>query len=335
MTADRRRSLRATPWDEQDGLSCSQRLIADFVSDDYEYHHQPIGERNDVALVNGILPRSCPHCGSLTFFSDGTSPAGVLLYRCNRCGRQFTPVTGTALESRGLPVAELCSVVRGLVGFQSISSVARATVHTRKTVRYVLERVFAVLRGVQDGVVLGRGAWIDETYFPVMERDKLYRPDGRSIGGHGNCDCICVGVGGGGSVFLHAGRGDQDGETLERLYAPHLQRGCVLYHDSNAAHNALVKRMGLKDARVCGEREHAKAESENALAPVDRRCDTVQRWLSSHRGFDRAHLQDWLNLLWVIENAGDDPLEQVEFIINRLTTVRARTRSVRAHAGPK
>ena len=334
MTIEKR-SLRVTPWDAQGSLTPAQRLLSDFVTDSYEHHHRPLDGRNDTVLVNGAATRRCPRCGSRTFFADGTSPAGVSLFRCNRCGRQFTPATGTALESRGLLAAELCAVVRGLLGFQSISSVARATVHTRKTVRYVLERVFAVLRGVQDGVTLGGGAWIDETYYPVRERDKLYGPGGRSVGGHSNCDCICVGVGGGASVFLHAGRGDQNAATLKRVYGPHLERGCVLYHDANAAHGPLVRSLGLKDAKVFGYAEHAKPEGENVLAPVDRRCDTVQRWLSSHRGFDRAYLQDWLNLLWVVENAGDDPLEQTEHIINLLINTPARTRSRKPSRGEK
>lgn len=326
MGSQRHRSLRATPWDDSVATTPTQRLISNAVADAYDEHHRPIGPENDAELVNSVVPTMCPRCRSADFKSDGTSPYGIRLYRCHACRRQFTPVTGTVLESRGLPLAEICAVVRGLLGFQSISSVARATVHTRKTVRYVLQRVFAAIDGVQDGLVLSRCAWADETYFPVRERDKVRDERGRLPRGHGNCDCICVAVGGGGSLFLHAGVGDQTAIELERVYGPHLEEGLVLYHDSNPAHNLLVRKRGLKDARVVGAEQHAGPEDLNVLAPVDRRCDTVQRWLSSHRGFDRAHLQDWLNLLWVMENVGDDPLEQVEFIVNASLGGGARTR---------
>lgn len=322
----RRRSLRSTPWDGSADPTPTQRLIARAVSDAYDDHHRPLGPGNDTLLVNSVGPACCPACGSRSFGSDGRSPGGVLLFRCAACGHQFTPVSGTVLESRGMSVAEFAAVVRGLLGFQSISSVARATVHTRTTVRYVLQRVFAALEGVQDGVVLTGGAWIDEKFYPVRERDKMRNDDGSLPRGHANGDCICVGVGGGGSFFLHAGRGDQTGMELERVYGPHLAEGLTLFHDSNPAHNRVVRRRGLVDARVVGAVEHDRPDDENALAPVDRRCDTVQRWLDSHRGFDRAHLQDWLNLLWVVENVGEDPLEQVDFILDRAVSTKARTR---------
>ena len=325
MPKRKRESLRRVPWDEG-AMSPVQRLVASAWAESYGEHHAALSATNDTDLANSVVPRACPACGAGDPRPRGSTPRGVRMYGCRRCGRRFNALSGTVLDSRRMPAAEIVDVLLGLLSFQSVSATARATRHKADTVRYVLERAFAAVDGAQGGTVLSGVVWADETFWPVRARDKVRLPDGKQPRGHVNHDCVCVATDGRAHVYVHAGRGDQSGDSLCAALLPHVERGSELVHDANSAYNVVAREGGLVDRRVFSAKAHGGTEADNALLPVDRECGRVQAWLGSHPGVDRARLQDWLNLLWVVANVGDSPLHKVEYIIERsLRTPKART----------
>lgn len=52
-------------------------------------------KREDVQIV-------CPHCQSKVFCKHGTTTSGKPRFRCNQCGKTFSPFNGTLVQSSGL-----------------------------------------------------------------------------------------------------------------------------------------------------------------------------------------------------------------------------------------
>ena len=201
-------SASATPWDEvaPGALTPAQRLVMDAHREAYDRLHDS-DRAGDALFFNGYARRRCPRCGSERIVKNGHDRSGLLRWRCNSCFRDFTPVTGTIFEGRKMPVSDWVEFLLELFSYESVNEIVRQERRSPTTPPYWLAKVFAVLRGVQDGVVLGQELklQIDETFYPIPLAEAERRPDGSLKPGLSR-NRICIAVA---CEMRHKGKGGQ------------------------------------------------------------------------------------------------------------------------------
>ena len=149
-------SASATPWDgtEPGALAPSQRLVMDVHREAYERLHES-DRAGDARFFNGFVRERCPWCDSDKVVGRGKDRRGIRRWRCNSCCRGFSPVTGTIFEDHRLPVSDWVEFLLELFSYESVNEIVRQERRSPTTPPYWLAKVFAVLEGVPDGVVLG------------------------------------------------------------------------------------------------------------------------------------------------------------------------------------
>lgn len=320
MSGDRKGRLApsATPWDDVPAgeLTPAQSAVMAGHRSIYAFRHGRSAA--DADFFNGYPRDACPFCGGAVA-RNGHAASGVQKYRCHACGRSSTPATGTIFDNSKLPVAAWADFILQALSFESVNAMTREDRRADTTAPYWMAKLFAVLSGVQDGVVLGGRVWVDEKYWPVASRDAARTAEGKLPRGLSrNQICIAVGTDGGGrSVFVRAGLGKPSRARAWAALGGHIAPGSTLVHDMEASHAVLVERLGLADERHNARALKGVPDGENPLAPVNRMCCFVERFLRSHPGFDRDDLQGYLDLLHVAMNPPRDKLEKVAFVLDR------------------
>ena len=102
---------------------------------------------------------------------------------CKYCGCSFSPLTGTIFEDRKIPISEWIEYLIHLFEFHSITTTARDNRNAYSTGKYWLYKVFAVLKHIQDDVVLEGTVYFDETFFTVIESQKKRKANGKEYRG--------------------------------------------------------------------------------------------------------------------------------------------------------
>ena len=97
--------------------------------------------------------------------------------------QQFTPTTGTTFEAHKIPVADWAEFLIEAFAYESISGMTRENRRSDTTLPYWIAKLFAVLEGVQDGVVLSGDAQIDEKLYPVARADQELGKGGTRLRG--------------------------------------------------------------------------------------------------------------------------------------------------------
>lgn len=187
-------SASATPWDGADepSLPPAQRLVMGWQREQYGWLHRP-----GVAMF-------------------GHDRRGVRRWQCAEYRRTFTPATGTIFEDCKLPVSAWVEFLLGIMSFESLAGIARRDRRSPTTPPYQLAKLFLVLDGVQDGVVLSGCVQADEMMCPVPAAEAVRTPSGRRQGGGYSRNNTCIAIAceerdGGSSVFRALGRGKPSG----------------------------------------------------------------------------------------------------------------------------
>lgn len=316
----RRRAPSATPWDgtpERD-LNPAERAVMRSSRSIYDFRHHDF--EGDSEFYNGYPRDSCPHCGSPQIARKGKDRDGLQRYSCKTCGRYFSPVTGTIFEDAKLPVSAWADFVLQAVSFESVNAMTREDRRSDTTAPYWMAKLFAVLEGIQDGVVLSGRVWIDEAYWPLAAEDAAARPDGKLPRGTSK-NQLCIGVGvddSGRSTFIHEGFGRANGGMTRKTFGEgRIARGSTLTHDCDQSHLALVRELSLVDVRVNASKLKGVPDELHPLQPVNRMCYFLKTFLKSHSGFKRSQIQGYLDLLYVAMNEPEDKLEKVAMVLDR------------------
>lgn len=90
---------------------------------------------------------------------------------------------------------------------------------------YWMEKLFTVLEGVQEGIMLSDRVWIDETYWPLTAKDAVRK---LLWGLSANQMCIGVGVD---FIYLHEGFGKASKAKTYATFGSRIERGSTLLHD--------------------------------------------------------------------------------------------------------
>jgi hypothetical protein len=312
-------SASATPWDgiEDSDLTPSQIVVRDSHRSVYEFRHRALSEAGDAAFLNGYERDRCPRCESVHVLRWGHEASGVRRYMCGGCRKTFTPSTGTIFEDHKLPVADWVEFMVQAFGFESLEAMTREDRRSGTTTPWWMAKLFLVLRGVQDEVVLSGEVQIDEKAHPLAAKD---RPGGNASMGAYSKDKICIAVGcddSGRSIMVRAGLGKPGKSRCWDAYGGHIEPGSKLVHDRENAHSVLVERLGLESVSYRSADLRGLDDAHNPLARVNRMHFLLKEFMHRHSGFDRDRIDDWLNLFSVIVNPPEDRLEKAAMVLDR------------------
>lgn len=307
----------ATPWDGLPGedVAPAQRVVMLGHRSMYDFRHEPF--EGDIEFFNSYRRDRCPLCGSGRIQRAGFARSGLQRYFCPACAKHSTPVTGTIFEDRKLPLTAWSDFLVQLFSHDSFASMTREDRRAETTHPYWVAKTFAVLEGIQDGVVLGGDVQIDEAYYPVALRDAV-RVDGKLLRGLSrNQMCIGVGCSGPRSVYLWEGFGKTSSKKTLAAFGERIGKGSHLIHDMERGHAALVRKLGLTES-VYNSKEVSKLpDAQNPLAQVNRACFMVKHFLDSHSGFKRDNLQGFLDVFYVIANPPEHKMEKAAMVLDR------------------
>jgi transposase-like protein len=130
----------------------------------YDEKHPRPSDR-EVDFINGLVPKGCPFCFTDGYVKAEKNSDGIQRYRCLSCGSRFTVMTGTIFDSRKIPITEWVEYLRFLFEYHSVSASSRDNKNAETTGFYWLGKVFRVLSGCQNGIMLGGKVYLDKTFF--------------------------------------------------------------------------------------------------------------------------------------------------------------------------
>ena len=250
----------ATPWDGEDesSLGPAETLVMACRRDIYRYRHAGASLEGEAEFLNAYERDARRRCGSGGIRKRGHDPNGVRRRECKSCGRSFTPTTGTTFEAHKIPVADWAEFLIEAFAYESISGMTRENRRSDTTLPYWIAKLFAVLEGVQDGVVLSGDAQIDEKLYPVARADQELGKGGTRLRGLSRNQLrIAVGRAAGSSVLVEAGRGKPGKARVWDAYGPHIAEGPHLIHDMERSHAVPVEKLGLRSTAY-GSKEISK-----------------------------------------------------------------------------
>jgi transposase-like protein len=309
-------SRRITPWDEVVELTPTQSFLKKHYQDHYAERHVVIRDSDETELINSYAPSRCPHCGSEKFKKYGHTTSGVQRYKCS-CRKTFLPTSGTVFDEHRISISEWMEYCLNLFRHVSITVDSWSNKNDYKTSRYWLQKLFLILKSIQDDIVLSGKIWFDETFYTVRSEDIVRKDNGNKLRGL-SINQICIGVATDKvrSVLLVEGTGKPSQKKIFTAFGGHIERGATLIHDKESAHRKLVEKLELKSIAYASIDLKKFPDRDNPLNPVNRLHAILKSFLNSHSGFDRQYIQDYLNLFAFVSNPPHEMLEKVEKIIN-------------------
>ena len=312
------KSRRTTPWTgREDIMTPAEKLTHYTFVQNYTDLHPPLGDSLEVGFINSHVPKACPYCHAEQFSMKGLDNNGIQRYRCNICGKRFKPTTGTIFDSRRIPLTEWVQYLLNLFHYVSITADSWNNKNTFQTSSYWLKKVFLVLEGYQNDIVLGGKVWLDETYYSIVMRDRKRDSDGKLLRGiSDNQLCIGVATDKTHTLCLFEGTSRPTQKRSLSTFNQHINPGSTLIHDKENTHKSLVRDLNLKSEEHDSKTLKGIPDSRNPLYPVNHTHFLLKSFLNAHSGFDRDNLSGYLNLFAFIMNPPDDYLEKVARILD-------------------
>ena len=192
MTEKKYQSRRATPWDDKKDRTPIEEFIVGCTRDNYDKRHIAPGDEREIALLNSFAPSQCAICGSGSFIKYGKTGVGLTRYKCRDCGGTFTVITGTIFDQRKISVSQWLDFMVMIIGHGSFNLTSKINRNAFTTTKYWMNKLFLILEEWQDSIELKGDIYLDETYYPLMEKDTEKRPDGKSMRGLSR-NKMCIG----------------------------------------------------------------------------------------------------------------------------------------------
>lgn len=312
------KSRRNTPWTERADATPLQKFIDECAERDYLHRHPTFDEIDESEIVNSYKIKTCRRCGSFNIAKNGKSSKGIDRYLCKDCGFRFTPITGTIFDSHKIPISEWMGFLLDLFGYGSFSLTSKVNRNSYNTTSYWVDKVFLVLDGIQDDIMLNGKVWIDETFLKVRSNTIRKRDDGKEYRGLSiNQMCIGIACDSQKAVFIFEGLGKTSGRKTINAFASHIEPKSTLVHDKEKSHKMLVKKLELESEEYDSSSLKGIEDKDNPLNRVNQLCRLLKNFLRSHSGFLRDDLQPMLNLFSLITNPPDDKYKKLEIFIDR------------------
>lgn len=311
------RSLRCLPWDKQEDISASRKLISTTVHEWYDAKHRK-ASYEEVVLINEIPVSACRICGSENFKRNGRYSSGMTRYFCSECHHSFSAITGTIFEDRKIPISEWVEYLIHLFEYHSITTSARDNKNAYSTGRYWLYKVFAVLKRIQEDVILEGNVYIDETFFTVVESKKQLKENGQEYRGISrNKLCVAAAYDSHGHILLIDENTSKP--SLKSTWAAlgkHIKPGSHLIHDGEKSHSILIEKLNLTSEEYDANELKKRKDEDNPLTPINDIHSLAKRFMRAHGGYNRENLQDWMNLISFILSEPTYRYEKIDIFIN-------------------
>lgn len=312
---DSRKSRKTTPWGGGDTLTSTQAFLKQHYDSHYAAHHRKVGESGEADMVNSYIPSKCPFCGSKRFKKSGHTSSNIQRYKC-ACGKTFLPTTGTIFDEHRISISEWMEYCLNIFRHVSINAGSWNNKNDFKTSRYWLQKLFLTLEGVQDNIVLSGKVWLDETFYTVRSEDIVRKDNGDKLRGLSrNQLCIGAATDKRHIVLLVEGTGRPTQKKTVEAFSRHIEQGSLLIHDNEVAHRKLIRELSLESTTYSSKKLKGLPDNENPMNPVNRVHAILKKFLNSHSGFRREHLQGYLNLFAFVTNPPADLLEKVELVV--------------------
>ena len=310
------KSRRRTPWDNNESLTPIQSFLRMHYIAQYEARHPKLNETGEADLINSFVPSKCPYCNSEKFKKRAKTANGVQRYQCT-CGRSFLPTTHTIFDEHRVAISEWIEYCLNLFRYVSLNADSWNNRNAFSTSRYWLQKLFLTLEDIQDDILLSGAVWLDETYYPVIAADTDCKEDGTKFRGLSH-NQICIGVGTDrvNVVCLVEGLGKPSQKKTFDTFKTHIAPKSILIHDKEDSHKKLVRELELQSQIYPSQDLKGLDDNSNPLDPVNDVHDKLKKFLNAHAGFNRTHIQDYMNLFAFVKNPPYDPLEKVEKLLN-------------------
>ena len=286
------------------GLFIEENIVRWYI----EKH--PKAGPSEIGFINSIPIEGCPRCGCPRVRRFGRRKDGIQTYEClgPGCGKRFNPLTNTVFDSRKIPLTEWAEYLIHLFEYHSVTTAAIDNRNADTTGFYWLEKVFMVLRGHQDPIVLGDLVWIDETYVSEKRSKLILKAGGSRLKGLSrNQRCVYCATDGKAATLVVGGVGKPSRKGAANGYLPHVQGFSHIVHDGEKSHSAVVSATGSTETVIPTWMTKGAKDEDNPMEPVNRVHRFFKRFLSRHVGFERRSLQDWANLFSFIWNGPNEP----------------------------
>lgn len=312
----RNTSRLATPWDNQVDISPLQGFIQSRYQEAYFDRHPEIANSKEVELLNSYSIENCKHCNSSNIKKSGYTKIGLRRYKCKDCNRTFSIITNTIFENRKISISEWIEFCLDVFRYESLSVTSKTNKNASTTTKYWLKKLFMLLEDYQTNIILSGNVFIDETFFPVAESDKVKTKDDKELRGLSiNQFCIAVGYDGKNVFATLEGMGKPSSPRALQAYEKHIEKGSHLIHDKEKSHRVLIQKLELTEETYDSRDCLRMSDKENPLNPINQMCNRLKQFLRSHSGFNRDDLQDYLNLFCFIMNPPRTKLEKVEILL--------------------
>lgn len=276
----------------------SKILISDTNLEWFEAKH-PIVSNKEIEFNKTLSANTSPKCGSTLLIKNGHLTNGLRRYLCKSCHYRFNILTNTIFDNRKIPISEWIEYLLCLFKFQSISTSSKDNKNAFSTGRYWIHKVFLVLEGIQDSVVLSGRVYFDET-FVKLSKSKRIKKNGHYLRGiSSNLLCIAVAVTSSSLYIKYEGVSKPSIKSTLATMKGHIEKESTLIHDGEHSHDSLIKEYKLKDEahKAWGTKYDIK---DDPLELVNDVHTLLKRFLNSHSGYKKEELQNWLNLFWFI-----------------------------------
>ena len=261
-------------------MTPTQRYIADRFLDHYNRSHPTGKDVDEASLINSFVPSKCIYCGSERLKRDGFDDNGIQRLKCRDCGRKSKPTTGTVFDSQRIPASEWIELILNLFRYLSINAMSWNNKNAFTTSKHWMEKLFLTFDGFQESIVLEGQAWIGETYYSVLLRDRARGKDGKFLPWFSrNKICIGVATDGKNIVCIIEGKGKPTAKGSCSTLSSHIKPGSTLVHDKESTHGMLVEKLGIVSEGYASAELKDHSGKDNPLDPVNRVHDLLKKFL--------------------------------------------------------
>lgn len=312
-------AVSRTVLDSKKDKTALEKMIVRETRQRYRHTHAKLSSSRENSLIQESTDTDgCRHCGSDDIVSFGRTKNGNQRYCCRTCGRTFTKIKGTLFDSHKIRISEWVEFLADLCDFMSLNAISKNMRISMATAKYWLIKVFRALEHYQDGIVLGGDVVADECFLPESASGMKLHADGKKLRGlSGNLLCIYTGIDSSGSVIcFFGGYGKPTKDGARKYYGSHITPGSRLIHDCEKSHEPLVAELNLKSQAIDSETAKKLPDEDNPLTPINEIHSLFSRFWTSHSGFSRDRIQDWLNLFAFIMNPPSDRMLKARNLLN-------------------
>lgn len=276
--------MKYLPWDKESVKSETQQLISSTIQEWYNAKHR-LSSNEEIQLINSINKSECSYCHSKNIVRHRFYKNKVQRYHCKKCSKNFSPLTNTIFEGKKIPISEWIEYLMHLFEFHSIRSSARDNRNSESIGKYWLTKVFAVLDGIQDDVILEGNIYLDETFFSVI-KSKTVTKDGKQLRGISrNKICVAAAIDDHGHYLFKVEYTSKPSDrSTWKVLESHIKENSHLIHDGERSHGILIERMNLISEVYPATEIKKLADKDNPLDPINMIHALTKRFIKSHGG---------------------------------------------------